>query len=190
MDYQTAYEGQASTAVNSDPTDQVPGFSARFIQLLDTAEFPKKGRYSVGAEQFDVSVNTFRSWCLRDKPPRKYGVLHYVVEQLLSKLPESYSPSGVVGWLYAGDAVPNPFQDQHTDYVLLGELYMLVQRLADDKGIDLEQIPRESRQLLINRAMAYIEKKNGDNRIDINDKALQLTPLVESMLELAQHELL
>lgn len=190
MDYQTAYEGQSSTLVNNDPTDEVPGFSVRFTQLLDIAEFPKKGRYSVGAEQFKVSVNTFRSWCLRDKPPRKYGVLHYVVEQLLSKLAESYSPSGVVGWLYAGDAVPNPFQDQDTDYVLLGELYMLVQRLADEKGIDLKQIPRESRQQLINRAMAYIEKKNGDKQIDINDNTLQLEPLVESMLELAQHSLL
>ena len=186
-------EASAKTQSRIDETvDQVPGFSDRFTQLLDLANFEQKARYTVGAERFDVAVNTFRKWCIDDRPPRKYGMLHKVVTELLSDAGGDYNPESIVGWLYAGDAVPNPFERKAVDYVLLGELYLLFQQQAQFKSVDFNAIPESSRQTAMDRAMSYLEANaiGQDASLDSYKDDETLLSLIDSLLELASHQLL
>lgn len=117
----------------------VDGFSERFNELLDMAQFPRKARYSRGAEAFGVSVNAFSDWCQKDEPPGHINVLVEVVKILLENIPGDYDPKAVAGWLQAGNVKGiNPFKEYDIEYAVVGDIYLMLTNLADEKNLDLD----------------------------------------------------
>lgn len=93
------------SSTDTKKTDNsVPGFSLRLNTLLDHADFPKNGeRFSLGARQAHVHINTFRAWCNNDLPPRRFGDLVIFIDSLsLSHTPTQ----NIIGWLYSGTHDP------------------------------------------------------------------------------------
>lgn len=153
----------------------VAGFSQRFTALLDRAGFPEHNRFSAGAERFDVVPSTFRNWCVEDRPPGKHSVLLSVVATLLKDIPGQFDPNAIAAWLLAGDAVPNPFNDD--DSLMLVELYVQIEKLAKREKIDMARFPRKLRQQLLKRIYAKLPA----NAVDA-EKGLQLDGAMRSMV--------
>jgi len=122
---------------------QEQGFSDRFNQLLDMADFPKQneGRYTEGAKRFGHKSHlTFRSWCTENKKPRTYEILLEVVISLLSDIQADYDPHSIIAWLYGGDAVKNPFNNTDTDFSLKLDIFLLVTELSDKEKTELTKL--------------------------------------------------
>lgn len=69
------------------------GFSKRFVELMyasglfEDEEKPWKGvSYTDGSEIFDVQVNSFRNWCVKDMAPRKSEELFRVISTTLYEM--------------------------------------------------------------------------------------------------------
>lgn len=69
------------------------GFSKRFVELMEVSGFfddkekPWRGiSYTEGSEIFEVTVNSFRNWCVKDIVPRKTEDLLRVVSKTMHNM--------------------------------------------------------------------------------------------------------
>ena len=150
----------------------VDGFSERFNHLLDRANFPRQNRVAYGARRFDVAHNTFKNWCEKDKIPGRHALLLQIVEELLSDVAGQHNSRAVVGWLVAGDAVPNPIE-RDDDAIWLVELYFAISDLSKKEGLNFEELPRAVRNMILNRVRSELEKDGQTSeagQLDLNDK--------------------
>jgi hypothetical protein len=123
----------------TDDIKVVDGFSARFNELLDMAHFPKKGRFTRGAEKFGVRINTFSDWCKTDEPPRYFKQLVQIVEEILEDIPGDYDPKAVAGWLQTGNVKGvNPFQEYDIDYAVIGSIYNVMADMLVERDLSIE----------------------------------------------------
>lgn len=156
----------------------VEGFSQRFNVLMDLAGVPSQNRVTVGARRFRVVHNTFKAWCMADRIPGTHAALLELVEELLKDVPGRHNPKAVVAWLLAGDAVPNPFGDD-TDALALVELYLQISKVAQQKGIDLNGLPRETRNLILKHVSKHLA---GNLRRTGTEEGLHLDDAARSMV--------
>ncbi len=167
--------------------NKVKGFSERFNVLLDRSDAPKKNRVSYGAKRFDVAHNTFKGWCVEDTIPRRHAFLVTVVADLLQDITGSFNVHSVVAWLLAGDAVPNPFEAEG-DALELVEIFLEVSAIARKNGIEFDRLPREARQLILNKARTLItddpdSSTESDGRLRLDESAIHI---IESLLAMAK----
>ena len=113
------------------------GFSQRFSELLDRANFPKKGRSLRGAERFGVSSSAFHQWLTADQPPRNYDSLVEYVQTILLDIIGEHDPHAVACWLLGGAAVPHPFEEGDIDFILKADIYLMVNTQASERGIQI-----------------------------------------------------
>jgi len=121
-------------------TKNESGFSSRFNELLDMANFPKvhEGRYTEGAKRFELkSAATFRLWCTEDKKPRTYEMLLDIVKSIMSDIPGDYDPHGVIAWLYGAK---NPFNDYVIDSTLMLDVFLTVTDIMKIKNKELSRM--------------------------------------------------
>jgi len=161
----------------------VSGFSERFNVLMDRAGIPKRNRLSIGSKRFKVALNTFKSWCLHDRIPGTHADRVAVVEDLLNDIPGRHNTMAVVAWLLAGSAVPNPFERDVGELALV-DLGLQISRLAQEAGIDFQNLPREVRSLVIRRTRERLAEINKDPSFTSLDSAT--SAMVVGMLETAR----
>ena len=163
----------------------VEGFSQRFTELLDKANFPQKGRFSRGSEQFGVNVNTFALWCQNDQPPRMYSTLLEVITQLLADIPGDYDPQSVAAWLYAGKSVPHPFEEYDVDFTLKGDIYLVLMDKLQARGMKLE--PDVARDITFKVYRYVIEQRNKGKAIDSIKTDQVVKTIIGSKLDLISY---
>lgn len=115
----------------------IAGFSERFVQVLDRANFPQQARSSRGAEAFGVTPTTFSSWCKNDKAPQTYPKLVEIIKALVKNIPGEHDPDSIAAWCYAGSSVPNPFTELAVDYLLKGEIFNVIDRELQTRHMSL-----------------------------------------------------
>lgn len=177
-------------------TNVVEGFSRRLNVLMDLAGFPSQNRVAIGAKRFGVVHNTFRAWSVADRPPGSHATLLELVEELLKDVPGRHNPRAVVAWLLAGDAVPNPFEDQQTSDLAVVELYFAIDDIAKAHRIDFGSFPREIRDGVLSYARAILPASRLNShtpvqldettRFKVTELLKQLTQPLASNAELAK----
>lgn len=173
-------ESELSLAPNPNV---VEGFSARFNLLMDRAGIPKRNRLTIGSKRFGVVLNTFKSWCNFDRLPGTHADLMSVVGNLLKDIPGRHNAKAVVAWLIAGEAVPNPFEDDAGALALV-ELGLQIAKLAQSKKLDFQNLPRDVRYLIIRHARDRLSENNPDTEVTALDSATEA--MVVGMLETAR----
>lgn len=147
----------------SNVTDRaiVPGFSERFNYFLDQAGIEKANRFASGSRLFDVTLNTFRHWCINNKPPRHFIDLKEIVDCLKPDISTLYSQDSIaiVAWLLCGDHVPNPFKNVSNGFFT--DLILLINRIATLKGLPMDSFSKEDRDSIIQSASHYLKKEFG-----------------------------
>jgi len=150
-------------------TKNESGFSSRFNELLDMANFPKihEGRYTEGAKRFELkSVATFRSWCVENKKPRTYEMLLDIVSSIMSDIPGDYDPHCVIAWLHGAK---NPFDEYDIDSTLMLDVSLTVTDIAKEENREL------SRMEIKNITMRIYKYLVGQRR-----KGLEIEPVEEN----------
>lgn len=160
----------------------VEGYSNRFNLLMDRAGVPKQNRLTIGSKRFGVVVNTFKSWCNSDRPPGTYADQLSVVENLLKDIPGTYNAKAVNAWLIAGEAVPNPLEEDAGALTLV-ELGLRIAQLAQAKKLDFQSLPRDVRFLIIRRARDRLSESAPTEDTHTLDRATEA--MVVGMLETA-----
>lgn len=162
---------RSSATVRSPDTvaqpNVVEGFSSRFNVLLDRADLPRANRPSAVAKRFQVVLNTAKHWCLSDRIPQTHADLTRIVEHLLRDIPTRVDARAVIAWLLAGDAVPHPFGDD--DSLGVVELYLEIAEFARLQGVELNELPRDVRQVILRTVRARLGAGNtggGQPRLD------------------------
>ncbi|MGI9288647.1 MAG: hypothetical protein ACR2P1_24890 [Pseudomonadales bacterium] len=171
--------------------DIVEGFSSRFNALMDRARFPSENRLSLGARRFKVTPATFKKWCAYDRIPGQHKVLAAIVDELLNEVPGHYNPKAVVAWLLAGDAVPNPFDDDGGALKTV-ELYFEIAEIAKRKGIEFSSLPRDAQSLIIRRVgtqLAQNPSSKLDDSVQLDDEtAAMALVMMDTALSLSYPE--
>lgn len=153
---------------------KIDGFSERFVELLDRANFPQKGRYSRGAEKFGVRVNSFADWCQKDDAPH-YNMLVEIVKILLDDLPGAYEPTQIVSWLQSGDTTNiHPFKEYDIDYSVVGDIYLMLTGLAAAKDVNLDadkanEITRKTYEYIVDQERMGKKMRPVKKNKDIED---------------------
>jgi len=145
----------------------VDGFSSRFNVLLDRAGVSKSNRPGAVAKRFQVVLNTAKHWCLNDRIPQAHADLTRIVGNLLRDIPTRVDTRAVIAWLLAGDAVPHPFGDDDTLGVV--ELYLEIAEFARHQNVELSELPRDVRQVILRTVRARLGASNasdGPRRLD------------------------
>lgn len=121
----------------ADDSKRVEGFSSRFNELLDRATYPKHGRFTRGSHAANVAVSTFKQWCTADQAPRNYSDLVDLIKVIILDVPGKHDPHAIAAWLLAGESVPHPFKDAEIDFVLIGDIYLVISTIASKRNSQL-----------------------------------------------------
>lgn len=129
-------------------TGSYPGFSERFNQLLDQADYPplNRGRSRLLAETFAVSRSGARKWIRSDTPPRPEK-LRAIIIALYEKtgLNSLRNAAQVISWLQYGDEVKSAESSGQgvfvTDHIMLSNIYLTVREIAKESRVNLEALP-------------------------------------------------
>lgn len=161
----------------------VPGFSQRLNYLFDLAGTPSDTRLTWGAKRWSVVPNTVRNWIKLDTPPQNYSTLDFVVSDLLKMANVLIDKTSIIGWLYAGGT--NPFETKPLaqmptiDVMTQIKIFNLAFSLSAEKGIDLNSMPEQSVNEIINIAYSHlVENSDSANRGDIG----RITPFLNELL--------
>lgn len=138
----------------------VPDFSKRLSLLLDKANFPSQNRFSEGARRYGTTPSTFRSWCLEDRPPREFSLLQRIVHDQCEQIGGNISPVAVIGWLYAGDAVANPFENEESNFLEKLKAGNVLQQASQNVGVDFDSLDEEQVKSLIMGIQAEVRRRN------------------------------
>ena len=87
---------------------KVEGFSYRLGEVFFAMDIPTSSRQKYVQDVFGVNYRTAKRWLGEDKPPTDWGVLFQVCDHFSSHL--SIKDNQLVGWVVAGDSVPNPLK--------------------------------------------------------------------------------
>jgi len=138
----------------------VPGFSERLSTLLDKANFPSQNRFSEGARRYSTTPSTFRSWCLEDRPPREFNLLQKIIHDQCENIEGDVSPVAVIGWLYAGPAVCDPFEDTNSDYLEILKAGNVLEQASKSVGVDFDALSEDQVKSLVLGVQTEIKRRN------------------------------
>ena len=160
-----------------------PGFSRRFNELLDKAEYPPLdyGRARALADEFGVSKSGARKWIRENTPPRA-AMLRLITEKLYKKtrLNSLRNTSKAIAWMQYGDEIEGSPSEQNilqADHIMLSNIYVAVHICARSMEFDLESLPRKTLDRLYNTVIEQTLKQ---------DSAEPDKKLIESLLVLAR----
>lgn len=128
------------------------GFSARLNLVLDDASYPpmERGRVKVLASDMDLSQMSISKWLNKDVVPHG-GNLNTLAKILLKKLGCFASVESMERWLVEGDEAFNPLilsSHKGIDYTLFSHVFQTVDKVAQELGIRLEDLPQDKLDLL------------------------------------------
>ncbi len=153
-----------------------------FLDQLSAGPNTASARVSWLAGLFATHRNTPRGWLLEDKVPHK-------LEEMVLRLIEQYAEQDMdatrwAEWIKWGGIQPSlpmlvaPDMD-NINHDLKRDLYLTVDKVARQKGLEVESFPKHMRWQIYDLVIMYAEAEGGT---EINEK------FVEGLLELVKHQ--